>query len=207
MPGCSVKNDGRPTALILTRQKLPLLSGSSIEGVAHGGYVIREADGDPDLVILASGSEVALALEAADRLAADGKKARVVSVPCRELFLGQDPAYLSEVLGDTGIPLVAIEAGTGCAWYRIVGCDGLVISMESYGESGPAEDLAVHFGFTRCDREKTRAISNGQQPGKKGLHHVKNPLRRGFLSALFRKIFLSRNPRGITILGMLYFLE
>jgi len=137
-----------PTALILTRQKLPLLTGSSIEGVAHGGYVIREADGDPDLVILASGSEVALALEAADRLAADGKKARVVSVPCRELFLGQDPAYLSEVLGDTGIPLVAIEAGTGCAWYRIVGCDGLVISMESYGESGPAEDLAVHFGFT-----------------------------------------------------------
>ncbi len=137
-----------PTALILTRQKLPLLSGSSIDGVARGGYTIREVDGNPDLVILASGSEVPLAVAAADFLAADGKKARVVSVPCRELFLRQDPAYLSEVLGDTGTPRVAIEAGTGCAWFRIVGCDGLVISMERYGESGPAEELAAHFGFT-----------------------------------------------------------
>jgi transketolase len=138
-----------PSALILTRQKLPLLSGSAIDGVARGGYTVYEtAGGNPDLVIFASGSEVSLAVAAAERLAADGKKVRVVSVPCRELLLKQGQAYLNGLLGDAGTRRVAIEAGTGCGWYQLVGCDGLVISMERYGESGPAEELAVHFGFT-----------------------------------------------------------
>lgn len=141
------RTDG-PTALILTRQKLPLINGSSIDEVGRGGYIIHDEKGDnPDLVILASGSEVSLALAAANLLAADGKKARIISVPCRELFLAQDPDYLAQLLGNTDAR-VALEAGTGSGWYQLVGSGGLVISMEGFGESGPAEELAARFGFT-----------------------------------------------------------
>ncbi len=141
------RTDG-PTALILSRQKLPSLPGSSVEKVARGGYIIRETEGEnPDLIILSSGSEVSLATAAADLLAASGKRVRVVSVPCRELFLDQDPEYLRSILGED-IPRVAIEAGVGNGWYRLVGTGGLVISLERFGEGGPAKDLAAYFGFT-----------------------------------------------------------
>lgn len=143
----ALKNTDSPTALVLTRQKLPTLPGTNLDGFKRGGYIIKEAAGRPDLVILASGSEVSLALNAAELLAAKGKKARVVSVPCREKFLKQDPDYIQGILGE-GIPRVAIEAGIGNGWYRLVGPLGLVISMEDFGESGPADVLATEFGFT-----------------------------------------------------------
>lgn len=144
----ALKRTDGPSVLILTRQKLPTLEGTSFEGFNRGGYIIREAEGgSPDLVILATGSEVSLAVAAADLLAREGRKARVVSIPCRELFLEQDPSYIANVLG-SDLPKVAIEAGVGAGWYRLVGPQGLVISMERFGESGPAGELAKEFGFT-----------------------------------------------------------
>ncbi|HEX7714369.1 MAG TPA: transketolase [Bacillota bacterium] len=144
----ALRDTEHPSALILTRQKLPTLSGATLNGFRHGGYTIKEADGgNPDLVILATGSEVALAVDAAAQLGRIGKKARVVSVPCRELFVEQGPAYLKEILG-TNLPTVAVEAGTGSGWYRLVGREGLVISIDHFGASAPAEKLAQEFGFT-----------------------------------------------------------
>ncbi|HHU51930.1 MAG TPA: transketolase [Firmicutes bacterium] len=143
----ALKNTDSPTALILTRQKLPTLPGTNFDGFKRGGYIIKEAADRPDLVILASGSEVSLALNAAELLAAKGKNARVVSVPCREKFLKQDPDYIQNILGE-GLPRVAIEAGIGNGWRQLVGAVGLVISMEDFGESGPADVLAKEFGFT-----------------------------------------------------------
>ena len=144
----ALKRTDGPTALVLTRQKLPLLPDSSVEKVTRGGYILREAEGEnPDVIILSSGSEVSLAMAAADLLAGSGKKTRVVSVPCRELLLNQEPDYVRSILGEN-TPRVAIEAGVGNGWYRLVGAGGLVISVEKFGESGPAEELAAHFGFT-----------------------------------------------------------
>ena len=101
----------------------------------------------PDLVILASGSEVSLALAAAELLAAKGKATRVVSVPCREQFMAQPPEYLNRLLG-AKLPLVVIEAGVGSGWRQLVGRNGLVIGMERFGVSGPANELASNFGFS-----------------------------------------------------------
>ncbi|HEY8345047.1 MAG TPA: transketolase [Bacillota bacterium] len=143
----ALKNTDSPTALILTRQKLPTLPGTNFDGFKRGAYIIKEAAGRPDLVILASGSEVSLAIDAAELLAAKGKNARVVSVPCREKFLKQDPDYIQGILGE-GIPRIAIEAGIDNGWRLLVGALGLVISMKDFGESAPAEVLAEEFGFT-----------------------------------------------------------
>ncbi len=137
-----------PTAILLTRQNLPTLSGTDAEGFRRGGYIISEPqDGKADLVIIATGSEVSLALAAAEKLAEENKKVRVVSMPCRELFMAQDSSYINEVLG-TDLPRVAIEAGIGSGWYQITGTSGLVISLDQFGKSGRFEDLAELFGFT-----------------------------------------------------------
>ena len=150
------RTDG-PTALLLTRQGVPTLAGTNLEGFKRGGYVISEPEGGTDLVIIATGSEVSLALDAAEKLAATGKKARVVSMPCREVFLAQDEAYINSVLG-TDLPRVAIEAGVGSGWYQLTGSSGLVISLDRFGASAPAGDLQKLFGFTPeavVDRIKT----------------------------------------------------
>lgn len=137
-----------PTILLLTRQKLPVLFHTSFEGFKRGGYIIKEApDGNPDVVLLATGSEVSLALQAAELLVTEGKKVRVLSVPCREIFQKQDSDYIKQVLGEN-LPLVAIEAGVGSGWGKWAGKAGLVISLENFGASGPAEELAQKFGFT-----------------------------------------------------------
>lgn len=144
----ALQRTDQPTALILTRQKLPLLSGASREGLRRGAYVIRDAEaGTPDIILMASGSEVALTLETAVKLGLKGLRARVVSVPCRERFLQQDEGYIQKML-EEAVPRVAIEAGIGSGWYKLVGRQGLVISLEHFGVSGPAEQLAVEFGFT-----------------------------------------------------------
>lgn len=145
------RTDG-PSALVLTRQGLPVLDGAltSAAGVAKGGYVIRrEPDGvPPELVLIATGSEVSLAWSTADRLAAEGHAVRVVSVPCRELFLAQPASYRDEVLGGDRSRRMTLEIGVGAGWYRLTRPGDLVYSLERYGESGPGGQVAAHLGFS-----------------------------------------------------------
>jgi transketolase len=122
--------------------------------VARGGYVLRDGT---DVVLVATGSEVPLALDAADLLASDGTSARVVSLPCWELFFAQDASYRDSVLG-AGIPRVSIEAASTFGWERIVGSDGLMVGLDRFGASAPAEVLAEEFGFT--PRSLRAAVKN-----------------------------------------------
>ena len=145
----AIKRKDGPTCLILTRQNLPTIAADRIprDGFAKGGYVLkRESSGNPDLVLVAAGSEVSLCLETAEMLEADGVKTRVVSMPSRELFMSQDPDYRASVLTDA--PKVAVEIGVGEGWYQITGTGGLVYSLQRFGESGPGEQVAAHLGFT-----------------------------------------------------------
>ncbi|MCO4743147.1 MAG: transketolase [Proteobacteria bacterium] len=142
------RNDG-PAALVLTRQGLPVLGGDAVAsttGLHKGGYVLRDAD-NASVVLIGTGSEVPLALDAADVLAAKGIAARVVSMPCVERFLAQDPAYKKSVLLD-GALRVSIEAGATLGWERIIGLDGIAIGIDTFGASAPAAVLAEKFGFT-----------------------------------------------------------
>ena len=139
-----------PTALILTRQKLPVIARSASFSPADslkGGYIVSSPDGTPDVVILASGSEVHVAAEATVTLAGQGINARVVSVPCLETFLAQPLEYRSQLL-PAGVPRVAFEAGRGESWGRVIGYDGLFIGVEHFGASAPDKILAEQFGFT-----------------------------------------------------------
>jgi transketolase len=131
-----------PVALVQTRQGVPVLERER-GGVARGGYVLRPGD---DVVLVATGSEVHVALEAADLMDERGTSARVVSLPSWELFFEQD-AYRTEVLGD-GIPRVSLEAGATFGWERIVGADGLTIGVDHFGASAPWERIAEEWGFT-----------------------------------------------------------
>jgi transketolase len=140
-----------PVALVLTRQKLGFIDRSvyaSAEGVARGAYVLADAEGAaPAVVLMSSGSEVALCMKARERLAADGIAARVVSVPSLELFWKQDAAYRSEVL-PAGVPRVAIEAAHPMPWYRLVGESGAVLGLERFGASAPYQRIYEELGLT-----------------------------------------------------------
>ena len=139
-----------PTALILTRQKLPLINRKASFTPADflkGGYVVSSAEGALDVVIMASGSEVHVAVEAAEIMSVSGIKARIVSIPCLETFLSQSTDYLREVL-PAGIPRVAFEAGRCGSWGSLIGCDGLFIGIEHFGASAQDKILAEKFGFT-----------------------------------------------------------
>ena len=139
-----------PTALILTRQKLPVIgrpASFTPADALKGGYVVSTPTTVPAVVIMASGSEVHVAVEAAASLASEGITARVVSVPCLETFLAQSAEYRSQVL-PAGIPRVAFEAGRGMPWGSLIGCDGLFIGVEHFGASAPDKVLAEKFGFT-----------------------------------------------------------
>lgn len=136
-----------PTALVLTRQKLPLLKGTSKEAL-KGAYVLRDCEGTPDVILMASGSEVELIYKAYDELEKQGVKVRVVSMPCWELFEGQTDEYKESVLPKAVRKRVAVEAAADFGWYRYVGLDGEVISMEGFGASAPAGELFKKFGFT-----------------------------------------------------------
>jgi transketolase len=150
-----------PVVLSLTRQGLPALERTadfSPERVWDGAYVVSDPEGKPDVVLLATGSEVSLAVDAAAELAADGLRARVVSMPCVELFLELEGAEQDAVLPDDGTPIVGIEAGRGETLRRFVGRRGLVIGMERFGASAPYQALAEHFGFTpRAVAERVKA--------------------------------------------------
>ena len=143
------RRDG-PSVLVLTRQALPVQprTPAQVADVARGGYVLADCDGKPDAVLIATGSEVALAVEAAQLLAARGRRVRVVSMPCTTLFDAQPADYRAAVL-PAGVPRVAVEAGVTDGWYRYVGTDGAVIGMHSFGASAPAKKLFEHYGFTR----------------------------------------------------------
>ncbi len=143
-------NFSGPTALILTRQKLPVIArpASFVPADAlKGGYIVSTPATTPDVVVLASGSEVHVAAEAAAALALQGIHARIVSVPCLGTFLAQPADYIQQIL-PAGIPRVAFEAGRGDSWGRLIGCDGLFIGVEHFGASAPDKVLAEQFGFT-----------------------------------------------------------
>lgn len=139
-----------PTALVLTRQKLPILDRSELapaSDLAKGAYVLREAASAPDVVLIATGSEVPLALEAADVLADQGISASVVSMPCWKLFDAQPEDYRSSVLPH-GVPRLAIEAGATLGWYKYVGESGDIIGIDRFGESAPGNRVMQEYGFT-----------------------------------------------------------
>ncbi|MFM9376086.1 transketolase [Gordonia sp. VNK21] len=144
----------RPAGLALTRQNVPVLEGTSYEGVARGGYVLADAEGTPEVVLIGTGSEVELAVAARESLAAEGISARVVSMPSIEWFDEQDQAYRESVL-PAGVPRVSVEAGIAMPWYRIVNggsgipaAPGRIVSLEHYGASAPYQKLYEEFGIT-----------------------------------------------------------
>lgn len=142
--------DPRPVGLVLTRQNVPTFDRAvygSVDGVQRGGYVLRDVD-SPQAILLASGSEVAIAMEASERLAARGVAARVVSMPSWRLFEDQPREYREAVLPSSIRARVAIEAGASLGWHRYVGIDGQVLALDHFGASAPAEELYQHFGLT-----------------------------------------------------------
>jgi transketolase len=143
----AVASDKTPYVLCLSRQGLPTVRDDASENLtAKGAYVLREAKGTRDVTLIATGSEVELALNAADQLAADGINAAVVSAPCLELFDAQDAAYRASVLGTA--PRIAIEAGVQQGWDRYLGENSAFIGMRSFGASAPADELFKQFGIT-----------------------------------------------------------
>jgi len=137
-----------PCVLIFSRQDLPVLDRSGARGtVADGAYIIS-GEGDPDVVLIGTGSEVDLAVRAAGLLGEHGVRARVVSMPSWELFAQRDDAYRERVLGPIGTPRVAVEAGVTLGWERFVGERGAVVGIDRYGASGPGSEVLKHFGFT-----------------------------------------------------------
>ena len=146
----AVERRDAPTSLVLSRQALPAMArtAAQVADVSRGGYVLLDTDGPPECVLIATGSEVALAVDAAKGLAERGRRARVVSMPCTSLFDIQPQQYRDSVLPPK-VPRVAIEAGSSAGWWRYVSCDGAVIGMDSFGASAPAKKLFEHFGFTR----------------------------------------------------------
>jgi transketolase len=146
--GESLKRKDGPSTLIFSRQNLPFMErdAATIANVAKGGYILRDA-ANPRAVLIATGSEVELAVNAAATLASQGIAVRVVSMPSTDVFERQDAAYKASVLGK-GIPRVAIEAGVTDFWYKYVGLEGAVVGIDTFGESAPAPVLFKHFGFT-----------------------------------------------------------
>ncbi len=141
------KNDG-PVSLVLTRQKLPLYEESGKEAL-KGAYILKDSQGaNPDVILMASGSEVELIYKASEELANKGVKARVVSVPSMELFEAQSEEYKEKVLPRSIRKRVAVEAATSFGWHKYTGLDGEVISIDHFGASGKAEQLFKEFGFT-----------------------------------------------------------
>ena len=143
------RQDG-PTSLVLTRQNVAFQprSAEQLANVARGGYVLMDTDGEPNIIFIATGSEVALAMSAAEALAADDIKARVVSMPSTDCFDAQDADYRESVLPSAVSARVAIEAGVTDSWWRYVGTAGGVVGLDRFGESAPADELFEYFGFT-----------------------------------------------------------
>ena len=147
----AIQYSNGPSALIFSRQGLACLARNEhqLEQVSKGGYIIRDCAEKPEAILIATGSEVALAIESAEALSNKGIQIRVVSMPSTDVFLSQDVGYRESVLPSDVYARVAVEAGHADFWYKFVGLDGRVVGMESFGESAPAGDLMEHFGFTK----------------------------------------------------------
>ena len=143
------RNDG-PSVLVFSRQNLPHVprSQEQIEAISRGGYILSDSDGEPGVIIIATGSEVELALKAADQLKAAGNKIRVVSMPSTNVFDAQDAAYRESVLPSAVTKRVAVEAGVTDGWWKYVGTSGKIVGLDRFGESAPAGELFKEFGFT-----------------------------------------------------------
>jgi transketolase len=141
------RNDG-PTVLVFTRQGVPTLGRTQTSGASRGGYIVAGGEERPDAIIIGTGSELSVAMEARETLEKAGVKTRVVSMPCQGLFLQQDKAYRDEVLPEGVTCRVAVEAASPFGWHRFVGMDGEVIGMNSFGASAPAPVLFEKFGIT-----------------------------------------------------------
>ncbi|HGF5223770.1 transketolase [Vibrio parahaemolyticus] len=146
----AIERKDAPTALIFSRQNLAQQprSAEQVADIAKGGYILKDSDGKPELILIATGSEVELAVKAAEQLTAEGKKVRVVSMPSTDAFDKQDAAYREAVLPSGVTARIAIEAGIADFWYKYVGFDGRIIGMTTFGESAPADQLFEMFGFT-----------------------------------------------------------
>jgi transketolase len=144
------RQDG-PTSLALSRQNLPhqVRDASTLERIARGGYVLLDSeDGEPEVILIATGSEVALAMDSATVLREAGRKIRVVSMPSSDVFDAQAESYRESVLPQAVSCRIAIEAGVSDGWRKYVGLDGAVIGLDRFGESAPAEAAFEYFGFT-----------------------------------------------------------
>jgi transketolase len=143
------RRDG-PVSMALSRQNLPHFARSKeqLAAIRRGGYTLVDCAGAPDAILIATGSEVGLAANAAKQLTEKGIKTRVVSMPCTEVFDAQDQGYRDSVLPPQVKARVAIEAGVTAGWWRYVGPQGRVVGLDRYGESAPAKDLFNYFGFT-----------------------------------------------------------
>ena len=144
----SQKTNDKPTSIVLTRQNLPILENSSFEKVAKGAYVVYETATDFDTILIATGSEVALAIDVAHELEKDGSKVRVVSMPSVELFEEQSKEYKEELLPLSVRRRVSLEMGNSVLWYKYVGLDGLAIGIDKFGASAPANKVIEEYGFT-----------------------------------------------------------
>jgi len=147
---CAIERKTGPSCLIFSRQGLPHQerTADQIEGIKRGGYILSDCDGTPDAILIATGSEVDLAMQAAKELSAKGKKVRVVSMPATDVFDAQDADYKASVLPASVTKRVAVEAGVSDYWLKYVGLQGKVIGVDRFGESAPAGDLFKEFGFT-----------------------------------------------------------
>jgi transketolase len=140
-----------PTALVLTRQNVPVLDRSkyaSAAGLARGGYVLADCEGEPEVILIGTGSEVRLAVDAYEDLSAEGTRARVVSLPSWQLFDQQDEDYRESVLPEAVQARVAVEQGSTLGWDRYVGPQGRIIGMHTFGASAPLKEVESKFGFT-----------------------------------------------------------
>ncbi len=144
----AIANRHRPTLLALSRQNLPNLAGASIEGTEKGAYILSDSEGTPDIILIGTGGETYLCAQAAEKLRAEGKKVRVVSFPCWELFEEQDAAYRESVLPKSVGKRLIVEAGSSFGWCRYMGSEGDMISIERFGVSAPGGVALEKFGYT-----------------------------------------------------------
>ena len=143
----AVESKENPTALILTRQNVETMAGSSVEGVSKGAYIIGKEEKQCDAIIIASGSEVNLAMNAKSELLKKGIDVRVVSMPCQEIFDQQDEAYKQSVLPNDVRKRLSVEMASSFGWHKYVGLDGIVMSIDEFGRSAPANQVIESFGF------------------------------------------------------------
>lgn len=146
----ALQRDDGPTCLLFTRQTVPHQprDDQQLKDMGRGGYVLKDCDGVPDVILIATGSEVGLAVDAAETLAESGTSARVVSMPSTDRFDAEDQAYKESVLPGAVKARVAVEAGVSAGWYKYVGASGCVVGIDTFGESAPAPVVFEHFGFT-----------------------------------------------------------